>query len=243
MTYDFTLPAGTDPHRLAATISTFGIAHIPGHLSPAVAQTVAAQSRALLDATAPWVTQLEYSVGRSVRADSVGLAEVTEFAALSGVFTDPYLKSAADAFMAPTTYLFHHDLYVAYDVEGSHHFAHALHYDRVPHLKFFIYLTNVTAETGPLLCVPDSHHFAAEAQADNRRAGIVPTEEQTRIIPAEYQDRGMQILGTAGTLIAFTSDLVHSATHILAGERLVVRNRCIEPRHLEAVQRTAALTR
>ena len=136
MTYDFTLPAGTDPHRLAATISTFGIAHIPGHLSPAVAQTVAAQSRALLDATAPWVTQLEYSVGRSVRADSVGLAEVTEFAALSGVFTDPYLKSAADAFMAPTTYLFHHDLYVAYDVEGSHHFAHALHYDRVPHLKF-----------------------------------------------------------------------------------------------------------
>ncbi len=243
MTHDFTLPAGTDPHRLAATIRTFGIAHIPGHLSRTAAHTVAAQSRALLDVTAPWVAPLEYSVGRSVRADSTGLAEATEFAALSSAFTDPYLKAAADAFMAPADYLFHHDLYVAYDIEGSHHFAHVLHYDRVPHLKFFLYLTDVRAETGPLLCVPGSHHFAVEAQADNRRVGITPTEEQTRLIPAEFHDRSVQILGVAGTLIAFTSDLLHSATRITAGERLVVRNRCIEPRHLEAVQRTAAATR
>ncbi len=147
MTHDFTLPAGTDPHRLAATIRTFGIAHIPGHLSRTAAHTVAAQSRALLDVTAPWVAPLEYSVGRSVRADSTGLAEATEFAALSSAFTDPYLKAAADAFMAPADYLFHHDLYVAYDIEGSHHFAHVLHYDRVPHLKFFLYLTDVSDKT------------------------------------------------------------------------------------------------
>lgn len=87
--------------------------------------------------------------------------------------------------------------------------SHSIHYDRIPHLKFFLYLIEVTIQSGPLLCVPRSHDFAPKAQAANRRNGTIPAEADTRVIPVQYQDRGVRVVGPAGTLLAFTSDIIH----------------------------------
>jgi len=234
-TYDFTLFPGCSPQAVAETVRTHGVAHIPGYLDPSMTRTVAAQCRALLDADEPWITRLKYSLGRSVRVERDRIQTTTEYTTVHATYSSTFMRGVADEFMEGRAYLFNYDLYVAYDVEGSHHFAHRLHYDRVPHLKFFIYLTDVTDQTGPLLVVSSSHRFALEAQAANRSTGNVPTEEETRIVPEEYKSHGVRILGRTGTLIVFNSDIVHAATHIVTGERLVIRSRCIESRHLEAV--------
>lgn len=240
--YEFTVTPSAQPHRVTQTIHTCGIAHLPGYLDRETTKAVADQSRTLLGHDAPWVTPLEYSIGKSVRLDSTGLAESGRFTALADVFASDHLRAIADTFMNGAEYVFNHDIYIAYDIEGSDHFAHGLHYDRIPHLKFFLYLTDVTTQAGPLLCVPRSHDFAPKAQAANRRNGAIPAEADTRMIPARYQNHSVRVVGPAGTLLAFTSDIIHSATHIEKGERLAVRNRCIEPRYLDAVRRQSAAT-
>jgi ectoine hydroxylase-related dioxygenase (phytanoyl-CoA dioxygenase family) len=237
-TYDFTVSADQPASDVERNIRKFGIAHIPGYLDQENAAAAAKQARRLLDTRASWITPLEYSIGKSIRAESSNLAVADGFSKLSNAFTTEYLRVIADQFMCGREYKFHHDLYVAYDIQGTHHFAHTLHYDRIPHLKFFLYLTDVTSDNGPLMCVPGSHHFAPQVQANNRRDGIIPTEQETRRIPAHYANQGIHVLGHSGTVLAFTSDIIHSATKIVFGERLVARNRCIEPRYLEAVRRT-----
>ena len=239
-TYDFTLRSDRQAEVVVKTLRTHGIVHIPGYLDRSLTRSVAEQCRALLDAGEPWVTPLEYSLGKSVRVQRDSIATAPAYAAVHAVYSADYLRGIADRFMAQRDYRFNYDLYVAYDVEGSHHFAHRLHYDRLPHLKFFLYLTDVDDDTGPLYVVPGSHGYAPRAQAANRRAGIVPSEEDTRVIPDEYRSGGVRVHGSAGTLLVFNSDIVHSATHLTEGERLVIRSRCIEPRHLEAGRRQRA---
>lgn len=238
-TYNFTLRAGCPAENIAEAIRVHGIAHLPGYLNNSLTWLLAQQCRALLDAGEPWITPLDYSLGKSVRVERASIAAVAAYATLHAIYSDDVMREIADEFMADREYLFNYDLYIAHDVEGSHHFAHRLHYDRVPHLKFFIYLTDVDDHAGPLYAVPGSHAFAPQAQAANRRAGLVPSEEETRIVPAEYQSQGIRVHGPAGTLLVFNSDIAHSATHITHGERLVIRSRCIEPRHLNAARNQA----
>jgi Phytanoyl-CoA dioxygenase (PhyH) len=239
-TYDFTVNTPYVARDVVETVGRHGIAHLPGYLDPSCTASIADECRALLAADEHWITPLEYSVGRSVRVERMAIASATVYVAVYTTYSSGFMREVAEGHMGGADYQFNYDLYVAYDVEGSDHFAHRMHYDRVPHLKFFLYLTDVDDRTGPLCVVPGSHGFAPRVQSDNRRIGIVPTEDETRILPEEFKSRGVRVNGPAGTLLVFNSDIVHSATHITSGERLVIRSRCIEPRYLDAVRRQRA---
>jgi hypothetical protein len=87
--------------------------------------------------------------------------------------------------------------------------------DRIRFLKFFVYLTDVTAETGPHVYVRGSHREKPGALYRDRRFA---DDEVARAFPAEDI---REITGPAGTIIVADTSGIHKGKPLATGARLV----------------------
>jgi len=97
--------------------------------------------------------------------------------------------------------------------------AQKFHYDmdRLFFLKFFVYLTDVTAETGPHVYVRGSHRRKPSALRADRR---FDDEEIGRGFPPEEI---LTVTGSRGTIFAADTRGLHKGAPVIAGERLVLQ--------------------
>jgi len=90
--------------------------------------------------------------------------------------------------------------------------------DRLSFLKFFIYLTDVTPETGPHVYIRGSHRkIPFSLRADGRK-----TDEAVK--RAGLWDEVQEICGPAGTLMAVDTIGLHKGKTPLTGDRLALEN-------------------
>lgn len=132
----------------------------------------------------------------------------------------------------------HRDIFSTYDYKANTDVAPNgwMHFDKLQRVKFFLYLTDVDQECGPLTIAPGTHHagrnFRLQDNQKNRFGrfygddGACPgwSEKQNHHPTFRYQ--GQELLGTAGTLVIFDSDVLHKGGTISNSlkKRLIVRS-------------------
>jgi hypothetical protein len=220
--YPFSLARRAPVDQVVDTLDEHGIAVMDGYLEgPALARLVDECPRAF-DDPAPWLHREDYSVGKSVRMERADV-EAARYPELTATFGAPYLEDVTRAFFGDG-YIFARTIYVILDVVGSSTHVQQLHYDKMRHLKTFFYLSRVDLEHGPFHCVPGSHRDCAQLQEANRARRIAPSDADVRVLPADYKSRTIPVLGSAGTLILFDSDIAHHAGVPTGGGRLAARS-------------------
>lgn len=203
-----------------------GVVLVPDYLDAEAIAQATREANELFERTPSWAHHEDYSVGQSVRMERVDV-DATAFPVICSAFARPELESVVSAFFGED-YIFSRTIYAILDIVGSTTHVQQLHYDKMRHLKSFIYLTDVGIDNGPFHCLPGSHLLAREAQRENRERHIVPSDADVRRLPdgltADAAGKTTPVLGQAGTLILFDSDILHHAGVVLAGERLAVRS-------------------
>jgi ectoine hydroxylase-related dioxygenase (phytanoyl-CoA dioxygenase family) len=203
-----------------------GVVLVPDYLDAEAIAQATREARELFERTPSWAHHEDYSVGQSVRMERVDV-DAAAFPVISSAFARPELESVVSAFFGED-YIFSRTIYAILDIVGSTTHVQQLHYDKMRHLKSFIYLTDVGIDNGPFHCLPGSHLLAREAQRENREKHIVPSDADVRQLPdglsAHAAAKATPVLGKAGTLILFDSDILHHAGVVVAGERLAVRS-------------------
>lgn len=164
-----------------------------------------------------------YSNGKCVRVNREKL-DTKEYAKTDEVFTSPFMRELADLYLGKDAKL-NSEIFVVNDVVGTRHHANDLHFDVKPTFKFFIYLTDTTAENGAFSCVPGSHKLTPAIREKNGSGISYEQREISRDLPVTEEDV-IPIEGKAGSLIIFTTETFHRAGIVEAGERLVMRGHC-----------------
>lgn len=219
--HDFKISKNKTPQTILEKLNQYGIVVIPNYLEPQETEQLKQEFHKLLDIKADFVEPLDYSVGEAVKVfrDKI---DVNQFPHIAETFGSDFMTEITDNYLN-TPNLLNHQIYVVKDVVGISHVAQDLHFDVIPTLKFFIYLTDTTAKNGAFHCVPGSHEYTRKIQQENRNQGIKPEREQTRQLPPEIAKNLIPIEGNAGTLIIFHTDVFHKAGIVEEGERLVMR--------------------
>jgi len=118
------------------------------------------------------------------------------------------------------------------------------HFDKIQRLKFFLYVTDVNENSGPLRCAPGSHHIVRALRAKEADPSS-PTRwrfgryycDPGYLSPGDWSEgaiNGSQnhypeieykmqdVTGSAGTLIVFDSNVIHSGGQVKDGEERIV---------------------
>ncbi|MFJ6200055.1 phytanoyl-CoA dioxygenase family protein [Micromonospora sp. NPDC092111] len=214
-----------DVHDVPAILNVLekdGVVLVPGYLDAEAVAAAARECHELFERTPAWAHHEEYSLGQSVRMERADL-DPSAFPVLSDAFGRPELEAVTRGFFG-AGYIFSRTVYAILDVVGSSTKVQQLHYDKMRHLKSFVYLSDVGPANGPFHCVPGSHLLTRELQRANRERNVVPSDDDARVLPAELHDQRVAVLGDAGTLILFDSDIVHHAGIVTEGHRLAARS-------------------
>jgi hypothetical protein len=211
-----------DIPAIVERLETDGIVLVPGHLGTRAIAAARSECDELFYRTPTWAHHEEYSVGESVRMERRDV-DPGAFPAITSALARPELEAVVHGVFGDS-YIFSRTIYAILDIVGSKTRVQELHYDKMRHLKSFVYLTDVGAANGPFHCVPGSHLLAREAERENRRKRIVPSDDDARVVPPEMAACSLPVLGEAGTLILFDSDILHRAGVVTEGKRLAIRS-------------------
>ena len=228
--YKFTIPT-INPTNSLELLHRWGVVHIPNYLSSSQIESLIQEFETSFHYEAAWLKSLDYSVGKaaSITREKIDRAL---FPITAEVFGDPFMAEITDHYLGKPN-LLNHEIFLVKDVVGSQHVAQDLHYDKIPTLKFFIYLNDTTADNGAFHCIPQSQTWTRKQQEENRLKNIRPERDETRIIPEKLAKKAIPIEGKAGTLIIFHTDTLHHAGTVKAGERWVMRGHSRIPKHLQ----------
>lgn len=116
-------------------------------------------------------------------------------------------------------------IFQTFDNKESQHLAQNPHLDRLPTLKFMLYLNNLTNENGAFCLSPGSNHWTTQQFKSNRKSfSDKEFLEETRNIPKPILDRMISVEGAAGTIIIFNTDCVHHQGIVKSGEACIIRS-------------------
>jgi ectoine hydroxylase-related dioxygenase (phytanoyl-CoA dioxygenase family) len=219
---DVQTAAINDVSAVVKRLEADGVVLVPGYLDAAAIAQATREAHELFERTPSWAHHEDYSVGQSVRMERADVDRAA-FPVISSAFVRSELESVVSTLFGEG-YILSRTIYAILDTVGSVTHVQQLHYDKMRHLKSFIYLTDVGIENGPFHCLPGSQLVAREAQRENREKHIVPSDADVRQLPDGLGGLGTPVLGKAGTLILFDSDILHHAGVVVAGERLAVRS-------------------
>lgn len=229
--YKFTL-ANPNSTESLEILNRWGLVHIPNYLNPVQVNSLVQEFETCFHYQAEWLKQLDYSVGQgaSITREKI---DPSVFPITAELFGSPFMAEITNQYLGKPNFL-NHEIYVVKDVVGSQHVAQDLHYDKIPTLKFFIYLNDTTEENGAFQCVPGSQTWTREQQQENRSKNVRPERDETRVIPDDLAKQAIPIEGKVGTLIIFHTDTLHGAGIVKSGERWVMRGHSRLPEHLNA---------
>lgn len=153
------------------------------------------------------------------------------YPALWEYFSQPRFKELVSRFDLPEERFFKH-LYISHDYTNKNGLARNgyLHFDRNWTLKFMLYLSDVTEHSGPFSVIPGSHkagnRMRTEGWQQHRQYQHVPNRIELDFPElALSQSNAVPIIGKAGTLIVFDTDIFHFGGCVENdSERLIARS-------------------
>jgi len=159
------------------------------------------------DPTDPRATRYDFSEQQLLR-----------FPPVQRIAVDPSVRAVAQAYLQATPV---NDMVAMWWTVAhggvSSEAAQMFHYDldRPRFLKFFIYLTDVTSDTGPHVFVRGTHHGRPDPFYEDRR---FTDEEVADVFPDEAVT---ELAGPRGTIMAVDTSGLHKGKHPGTGDRLV----------------------
>ena len=116
--------------------------------------------------------------------------------------------------------------YLTLDTNISSHIAQQPHFDRIPTIKFMLYLNDLTKKNGPFFLSPGSHIWVKEKFPKSKRPDFNSTEffNSSRKIPDVYIEKLSPVYGQAGTIIVFDTDCIHHQGIVLNGDCRIIRS-------------------
>ena len=115
-------------------------------------------------------------------------------------------------------------IYATYDDIHSRHSAQNPHFDRIPTLKFMLYVNSLTPLNGAFCLSRGSHHWTNNIYPLPRQPFNTPGfQETTRDIPKYILQRMKPVEGHAGTIIIFHTDCIHHQGLVTEGSSQILR--------------------
>jgi len=162
---------------------------------------------------------LEFDHGRGAVATISRLSK-RRWPVMHEVFSDPLQRDVARAYWNQKIAL-NREVYVMNEVPGTTHVAQDLHFDVQETFKSFIYLNDISATNGAFYCIPGSHEETRDIRRRMGHSVSYDNRDSTRAI--ERTEEAIPIEGPAGTLIFFTTEVLHMAGKVAEGERRIMR--------------------
>lgn len=208
----------TDIYNIVTTLKEFGICVIPnyGDISELKKDVMLALEKSVDN----------YEFGEYVRFE--GHNSYKSYKQIDNYFNNNFFKSILDKYS--TNYkIFNESIFITKDYKSENKGRNGyLHFDRLRCFKFFVYLTDVTQNDGPFCIVPKSHILGNNLRKKswNEESKYNKVKNRIRLdYPEIYNDKNITpIIGKAGTLIIFDTDLFHKGGETKGGERIVIRS-------------------
>lgn len=133
-----------------------------------------------------------------------------------------FVKKVASQYLGTSNFKL--DIFNTFDTKDTEHGAQTPHFDRIPTLKFLLYLNDVEIENGSFCVCPGSHHwvrknFPLPRNDYNDKLFL----EKTRKLPNHIIRNIIPISGKAGQLLIFHTDCIHNQGIVRSGETKIVR--------------------
>lgn len=227
---DFTFQGSLEnEEEILTLLKQYGVVILPNYISPKDLIDLKTEFEYLLsspdDASKK---ETPYSDGKAIRITRHNL-DTESYPVTCRIFNAPFMEQFKNAYLTEKSEL-NEEIFVVKDVKGSKHIANDMHFDVIPTLKFFIYLTDTTAKNGAFTCVPKSHLETKKIREASTKKISFKNREYTRKLEYNQEDV-LPIEGKAGTLIIFTSETFHKAGIVSEGERMVMRGHSRLPKY------------
>ena len=116
-------------------------------------------------------------------------------------------------------------MYQTIDTKKSKHIAQQPHFDRIPALKFMLYLNDLNSENGAFQLSKGSHHWINQNFSKSRpKYGSNGYLELTRNIPNYIIKNLKPVCGKAGSIIVFYTDVIHNQGLVKDGNCQILRS-------------------
>jgi hypothetical protein len=228
--YDFDFTNIRKTLDIVNTVKEYGICRVPNYLND---DTVLKLKNEALELVTDEPND-DYEFGKSTRLQRLfhdqngNLIIVNPHLkpTISEVFSNIEMSKISELYMGK--HALNADIFITHDYKHDNGLARNgfLHFDRIYTFKFFIYLTDVNENCGPFSVVPKSHIKGKELRLQT----IGEYEELKNRILLDYPDLGytsdevVPVLGNAGDLIIFDTDLFHLGGVVKENnERLIIR--------------------
>ncbi|UCH49817.1 MAG: phytanoyl-CoA dioxygenase family protein [Betaproteobacteria bacterium] len=217
---DLIVSRDESPDRVLSLLRTYGIAAIPNYLCASDLEAVRGECQTLDHEKSEAIIERDYHCGRSLLIDR-RLWNPLEHPAIEKLATAKYLQAIAAGFCNKKL-AFNYQFLVTRETKSGVPIT-GLHYDRLLTLKFFIYLLDTSKENGAFECVPGTHKSVEATRAYYVKRGVRLFDLPNFQLPAEIGDP-IAMEGAAGTMLVFTTDIVHQGGVVSEGhERWVLR--------------------
>ena len=212
-----TLPLDADAGTIAEMVKAQGIAVLPRYFTAEIIAGLNAEfDRFFDDAKARGDTSLiERAEGITVPAVRNAL-DAARYPFTTEVFARQVMREVSEHYLGTKDIGLNHQIYVNLN-RGTDAPVNQLpflpHFDKISTLKFFVYLTDTTRESGAMGADVGSHH-ANRVTRDEAMAREGKTVAIENLVP---DAKMTSIDGPAGTMFIFDTDVTHAAGFVRKG--------------------------
>lgn len=215
-----TVSASTGAPKVADFVHAMGVVRVPDFVTGPKLRNLRNDFDFLESFEGPGVKDGNLNAGfgkKITRSQTEG-----RFPGLDQVFTNAWMREIAEHFFGRKVEPVNPIVYATKELPSTAHVAQDLHFDVIPSLKFFIYLSDTVERNGAFSCIPGTLSFSRVQRARKRQRVAFSEREFTRShpFPGEWVE---PVEGAEGTLIVFTTELWHRAGKVTDGERRVFR--------------------
>tara|TARA_R110001583_G_scaffold25980_1_gene93826 strand:- start:327 stop:1001 length:675 start_codon:yes stop_codon:yes gene_type:complete len=216
--YDFDFADVTKTLDVVNAVKKYGICRVPNYLNVETISKLKSESLELVTKE----SKDDYEFGKATRFER----HLNTMPTIASVFSNVEMSKISELYMGQHT--LNSDIFITHDYKHDNGLARNgfLHFDRIYTFKFFIYLTDVNKDCGPFSVVPKSHIKGKELRLNVSGQ----YEELKNRILLDYPELGytvdevVPVLGNAGDLIIFDTDLFHLGGVVKENnERLIIR--------------------
>lgn len=209
------------PRELLTLLKKYGVVLINNYLDTQTLEQLNTEFDLFLSEDSnDYQERTPYADGRAARVKRANIPE-DRYPATSRFFSQAWMQQLAEQYLDGPVAL-NKEIFVVNDVVGKKHLANDLHFDVASTFKYFVYLTDTSAENGAFTCAPGSHLHTCELRKKLGSKISYENREITRDLPVENFEL-IPVEAPAGSLIIFDTDVFHKAGVVNRGERRVMR--------------------
>ena len=201
-------------------LTSHGIAVLPGYFSHDHVKRIRDECARLERDRSSGIVEREYHCGSSLLVDRRKW-NAQAYPVIDNVLDLPLLEAIASRYFNQRA-AFNYQFLVTRETASGVPITE-LHYDRLVTLKFFIYLLDTDRKNGAFECVPGTHKSVAATRAYYVNRGVRLVDLPNFALPPSLGS-SIPIEGEAGTMLIFTTDVIHRGGVVSEGcERWVLR--------------------